>query len=147
MRINSVGRFFAPSLEDPAYVARRLPIVGHQFGGTNAPHGVESMTRSVSASGAAMVLILLSGSSTARNNPSPASGTVEGSSALPVAGAYGFIESQAKSRLESSGYKNISGLEKNNSGNWRGQAEKNGLPSAFNCSARNNLSSRKGQLS
>jgi len=49
-------------------------------------------------------------------------------SALPVASAYGFIESQAKSRLESSGYHNISGLEKNNSGNWRGQAEKNGLP-------------------
>jgi len=62
MRMNSVGRFFAPSLEDPAYVARRFTkSPGHQFGGTNALHGVESMTRSVSANGAAAVLIRLSG--------------------------------------------------------------------------------------
>jgi len=46
---------------------------------------------------------------------------------LPVAGAHGFTKSQAKSRLESSGYNNISDLEKD-SGIWRGTAEKNGLP-------------------
>ena len=93
------------------------------------------MTRSVSASGAATVLMLLSGCShrvgddrSTASNLSPVSGTAEGHSALPVAGAYGFTESQAKSRLEASGYSAISGLEKTNSGIWRGQAEKNGVP-------------------
>jgi len=91
------------------------------------------MNRSVSASGAAPVLILPSGCSQRRgddrptaSNPPPASGTAEGRHSLPVAGAYGFTKSQAKSRLESSGYNDISGLEKNNSGIWGGQADKNG---------------------
>lgn len=93
------------------------------------------MTRSVSASGAATVLILLSGCShrggddrATASNPPPASGAAEESYALSVAGTYGVTGSQAKSRLESSGYSNISGLEKDNSGIWRGTAEKNGLP-------------------
>jgi len=94
------------------------------------------MTRSVSANGAATVLMLLSGCShrigddrLTAGNLSPVSGAAEENhSALPVAGAYGFTEGQAKSRLEASGYSAISGLEKTNSGIWRGQAEKNGVP-------------------
>jgi len=94
------------------------------------------MTRSVCASGTATVLILLSGCTHGVGNdrltaskPPPASGTTEGNpSALPVIGAYGFTESQAKTRLEASGYNNISNLEKDPSGNWHGTAEKNGLP-------------------
>jgi len=93
------------------------------------------MTRSVSASGAATVLILLSGCShkigndrSTASDPS-ASGAAEISdSALPVAGAYGFTKGQAKTRLEASGYNSISGLEKDTSGNWHGTAQKDGVP-------------------
>jgi len=77
------------------------------------------MTRSVSASGAATVLILLSGCShkigndrSTASDPS-ASGAAEISdSALPVAGAYGFTKGQAKTRLEASGYNSISGWKR-----------------------------------
>lgn len=44
----------------------------------------------------------------------------------PVAGANSFTEGQAKSRIEGSGYTNVSGLRKDDSGVWRGKASKDG---------------------
>jgi opacity protein-like surface antigen len=44
----------------------------------------------------------------------------------PAAGANSFTEGQAKSRLESSGFTNVSGLAKDNTGVWRGKASKGG---------------------
>jgi hypothetical protein len=44
----------------------------------------------------------------------------------PVAGANSFTEGQAKSRIESSGYTNVSELRKDDQGVWRGKAMKNG---------------------
>ena len=42
----------------------------------------------------------------------------------PVAGANSFTEGQAKSRLENSGFSNVSGLQKDADGVWRGKATK-----------------------
>ena len=44
----------------------------------------------------------------------------------PAAGANSFTEGQARSRLESNGFTNVSGLQKDNSGVWRGKASKGG---------------------
>ena len=44
----------------------------------------------------------------------------------PVSGANSFTEGQAKSRIESSGYTNVSGLRKDDQGVWRGTATKDG---------------------
>ena len=44
----------------------------------------------------------------------------------PVAGANSFTEGQAKSRLESNGYTNVSNLTKDDQGVWRGKAQKDG---------------------
>jgi hypothetical protein len=44
----------------------------------------------------------------------------------PVAGANSFTEGQAKSRVEASGYTNVSALKKDDQGVWRGTAMKNG---------------------
>ena len=44
----------------------------------------------------------------------------------PVAGANSFTEAQAKSRIESNGYGNVTGLQKDDSGVWRGKAQKDG---------------------
>jgi hypothetical protein len=44
----------------------------------------------------------------------------------PVAGANSFTEGQAKSRFESNGYANVSGLQKDSQGVWRGKAMKDG---------------------
>ena len=43
----------------------------------------------------------------------------------PVAGANSFTEGQAKSRIESKGFKNVSHLKKDDTGVWRGQAMQN----------------------
>lgn len=44
----------------------------------------------------------------------------------PVAGANSFTESQAKSRIEDKGYKEVSALKKDDKGVWRGKANQNG---------------------
>ena len=44
----------------------------------------------------------------------------------PVSGANSFTEVQAKSRIESNGYTNVSGLLKDDQGVWRGMAMKDG---------------------
>jgi len=44
----------------------------------------------------------------------------------PVAGANSSTEGQAKSRIESSGFANVSGLKKDDQGVWRGKAQKDG---------------------
>ena len=46
--------------------------------------------------------------------------------AAPVAGANSFTEGQAKSRIEDKGFKNVSGLQKDGNGVWRGKADQNG---------------------
>ena len=43
----------------------------------------------------------------------------------PVAGANSFTEGQAKWRIESKGFKNVSHLKKDDTGVWRGQAMQN----------------------
>jgi hypothetical protein len=44
----------------------------------------------------------------------------------PAPGANSFTESQAKSRIAAAGYSNISGLQKDSNGIWRGQATRGG---------------------
>ena len=46
--------------------------------------------------------------------------------ANPVTGANSFTEGQAKSRIESDGFANVSDLKKDDNGVWRGKAQKNG---------------------
>ena len=44
--------------------------------------------------------------------------------AAPVAGANSFTEGQAKSKIEASGYTNVSDLKKDDNGVWTGTATK-----------------------
>jgi len=46
--------------------------------------------------------------------------------AAPVAGANSFTEGQAKSKIESGGYTQVSGLKKDDNGVWTGSAMKGG---------------------
>jgi len=46
--------------------------------------------------------------------------------AAPVPGANSFTEGQAKSKIESSGYTEVSGLKKDDNGVWTGSAMKSG---------------------
>jgi hypothetical protein len=42
----------------------------------------------------------------------------------PARGANSFTEGEARSRIESNGYSNVSGLTKDDNGVWRGKAQK-----------------------
>lgn len=44
----------------------------------------------------------------------------------PVAGANSFTEGQARSRIEAAGYTNVTDLQKDDQGVWRGRAMRNG---------------------
>jgi len=44
----------------------------------------------------------------------------------PVAGANSFTEGQAKSRIEAKGFKDVSDLQKDDRGVWRGKASQHG---------------------
>jgi hypothetical protein len=44
----------------------------------------------------------------------------------PVSGRNSFTEAEAKSRIEAKGYSNVSQLQLDNQGVWRGMATKNG---------------------
>ena len=63
-------------------------------------------------------------------NPGPGNNAVNTTSTnnpgAPVAGANSFTEGQAKSRIESDGFSNVTGLNKDDNGVWRGKAMKDG---------------------
>jgi putative membrane protein len=55
----------------------------------------------------------------------PAIKTTEGNNpGAPVPGANSFTEDQAKARIESRGYSNVTNLVKDDTGIWRGKAQK-----------------------
>jgi hypothetical protein len=81
---------------------------------------------------------LIAASAAAAQTPSPPANAGPGNNAVntrdsnnpgaPVAGRNSFTEGQAKSRIESQGFSNVSSLKKDDSGVWRGQANKDGKP-------------------
>ena len=82
---------------------------------------------------AALALILATGGALAQNPPAndgPNNKAInsksENNPGAPVAGANSFTEGQARSRMESKGYTNLSGLKKDDKGVWRGTAMRGG---------------------
>ena len=60
------------------------------------------------------------------NTPAVTTPSTPPNPAAPVAGANSFTEGQAKSRLETNGFSNVSGLQKDANGVWRGKGTKDG---------------------
>ncbi len=83
-----------------------------------------------------LMLLATTSASWAQNTPPPAnrdantpavnSPNSPPNPGAPVAGANSFTEGQARSRIEDKGFKNVSGLKKDDSGVWRGKADQNG---------------------
>ena len=79
------------------------------------------------------VALMIAGAASAQNPPAqsgpgnPAVNTTgKNNSNAPVAGANSFTQGEAKSRIEKSGFTNVSDLKKDDSGVWRGKAMKDG---------------------
>jgi hypothetical protein len=82
---------------------------------------------------AAIALVLVTSGALAQNPPAddvPNNKAInsknENNPGAPVAGANSFTEGQAKSRIESKGFSNVSGLKKDDKGVWRGTAMRDG---------------------
>jgi hypothetical protein len=60
----------------------------------------------------------------------------------PVAGANSFTEGQAKSRIESNGFSNVSELRKDEQGVWRAKAMKDGRNVAVSLDFQGNVTSQ-----
>jgi opacity protein-like surface antigen len=82
---------------------------------------------------AAAALALIAGSALGQTTPVKPSSTTPAVSSpnttnpqAPVPGANSFTEGQAQSRIEAKGYSNVSGLQKDTNGIWRGKAMKDG---------------------
>src|SRR6201987_2282047 len=80
-----------------------------------------------------LIVVLATGSALAQNPPAnngPNNKAVnsksENNPGAPVAGANSFTEGQAKSRIESHGFSNVTDLKKDDAGVWRGKAMKDG---------------------
>jgi hypothetical protein len=80
----------------------------------------------------AVVLAMTGAAAIAQNPPAqsgpgnPAVNTTGNNANNPVAGANSYTEGQAKSRIETGGYTNVSGLKKDDQGVWRAKATKDG---------------------
>ena len=80
-----------------------------------------------------IILVLATAGALAQNPPAnsgPNNKAVnsksENNPGAPVAGANSFTEGQAKSRIESHGFSNVTDLKKDDAGVWRGKAMKDG---------------------
>ncbi len=80
-----------------------------------------------------MILLLATSGALAQNPPAhygPNNKAVnsksENNPGAPVSGANSVTEGQAKSRIESNGFSNVTGLKKDDNGVWRGKAMKDG---------------------
>ena len=60
----------------------------------------------------------------------------------PTAGANSFTENQAKTRLESSGFSNVSGLKKDDNGVWRATAQKDGKSQSVSLDYQGNITTQ-----
>jgi hypothetical protein len=69
--------------------------------------------------------------------------TDQNNSKAPVAGRNSFTEGQAKSRIEAAGYSNVSGLQKDNDGVWRGKADKAGAKTDVSVDFQGNVNPAK----
>lgn len=59
--------------------------------------------------------------------------------AAPVAGSNSFTEGQARSRIEAAGFTNVTDLQKDDQGVWRGRAMRNGAAAAVGLDFQGNV--------
>jgi hypothetical protein len=60
----------------------------------------------------------------ASGNSNQTVATTNANAPTPARGANSFTEGEARSKIESNGYSNVSGLTKDDNGVWRGNAQK-----------------------
>ena len=98
----------------------------------------------------AILALVASGAVAQTQTPPAASGpqnpAISGSTSkqveAPVKGRNSFTEGEAKSRIESNGFSDVSGLAKDDDGVWRGKAMKDGKRVAVSLDYQGNVVAR-----
>jgi hypothetical protein len=103
------------------------------------------MKRSILIISAALLAATAAGAQTPPAQSGPGNNAVNSSgqnnSDAPVAGRSSFTEGQAKSKIESAGFNNVTELKKDDKGVWRGQASKGGTPLPVSVDFQGNVNS------
>lgn len=97
------------------------------------------MKRVILASAFCALTALGAGAQTSTTSPRPSPNAPADKNA-PLPGANSFTESQAKNRLEASGYTSVSELKKDDNGVWKGKATHNGQVVNVSVDYRGNIS-------
>jgi hypothetical protein len=71
-----------------------------------------------------------SGSAAASSDSNQAVATTNANAPVPAKGANSFTMGEARSRIEKNGFSHVTGLTKDSSGVWHGQADKGGTKMA-----------------
>ena len=99
---------------------RTAPAPAPTAGAPTAP-GTNSATGTPSGAG---IVDRNTGQPAASGDRNQAVATTNANAAQPARGANSFTEGEARRRLERNGYKDVTGLQKDNNGVWRGSATK-----------------------
>jgi hypothetical protein len=78
-----------------------------------------------------------------RPNNNAINSSDQNNSKSPVTGRNSFTEGQAKSRIEAAGYSNVSKLQKDKDGIWRGKADKGGTQTEVSLDFQGNVNPSK----
>jgi hypothetical protein len=122
---NSVVLYGSPMGDSNVHNHKRVPLflAGHAGGALKGNLHIKAADGTPLANAMlAMAQKLDQGGTAPTVGAAPSRGPGSG----PVAGANSFTEGQAKSRIESQGFTNLSGLTKDDQGIWRGKAMKDG---------------------
>ena len=121
----------------PSTVGRNGSVTGVVPGeAVPAPHGSMSTFGGKFGTGSPL---------SSRNNSSPAQPAVTTSdadrktSAAPVPGSNSFTMREARRRIETGGFTQVTGLQKDRSGVWRGKAVRNGAAVSVFCDYQGNV--------
>ena len=93
----------------------------------------------MASTGAAFSQTATPSANTSPGMPAVATPSTTTNSSAPAAGANSFTEAQARSRIEAAGYSDVSKLEKDKDGVWRGHAAKSGTQSAVSLDYQGNV--------
>ncbi|MCK1480582.1 hypothetical protein ACVWWG_004618 [Bradyrhizobium sp. LB7.2] len=80
---------------------------------------------------------------TDRPNNNAVNSSGQNNSDKPVSGANSFTEGQAKSKIEEAGYSNVTSLQKDDKGVWRGKASKGGSSSEVSLDFQGNVNATR----
>jgi len=117
-------------LAGTAYAQSTPPATTTPSPGSTAPTASPGINPSTGTHNNAGMVERNQGTAAASGNNNQAVATTDANAPAPARGANSFTQGQAQSRIQDHGFQNVTGLNKDDDGVWRGTGTKNGQPAA-----------------